>query len=356
MRNKKGLFILIAGILFFSGCASQVIQSSKNPHTLSTSLTKPGAGYFLPKGYIRVQLKPNNENKKELTINTIYEPDPDHFYALDYVPSVKSDDKVTVTLNNKSLLEKIEVESDEKSDEIIIKLIEIAKEAVKLAGTFPAAPLVGAEKIEYFDIILDPEDLLNSNETAEMKVLSDLGIKLKLVAIKVRGGEAGQPKKSATAAIKGRGNYQKGIYYRPLLPHRLTIENTINKSFTTETIYLPNRAPILVFDITRASFVKKVTNLTFTDGVLTEFEINKPSQFLAGIEIPLNLVKALVALPAEIIQLKFNISSENEKLLKQQKAEIEAKQALIEYLNQQAEENQQQQNDGNGGNGNAPDE
>jgi hypothetical protein len=89
--------------------------------------------------------------------------------------------------------------------------------------------------------------------------------------------------------------------------------------------------------ITRAAFVRKVTNLTFDSGVLTEIHIEKPSEALAFMEIPLTIAKAILSVPAELIQLKINYSSRDKELHDARKAELEAKQALLDYIKKQRE-------------------
>ena len=98
----------------------------------------------------------------------------------------------------------------------------------------------------------------------------------------------------------------------------------------TETVFLPNGAPILALDVTRAAFVKKVTRVTFEDGILTELYVNKPSEVLAFLEIPFYLVQSIVALPTELIQVKIGYSDKRTLLLQKQLEELQAWKALQE--------------------------
>ena len=125
---------------------------------------------------------------------------------------------------------------------------------------------------------------------------------------------------------------QKGIYYRPLLPYELSIINEKFAIYYQETISLPNEAPILAVDLTRGPFITKKMTLTFKNGILTQMKVDKPSEVLAAMNIPLDIVKAVVALPTELIQFKMNYSSENKKLYDALLQEIQAKDALIDYL------------------------
>ncbi|WP_422040134.1 hypothetical protein [Roseibium sp.] len=44
--------------------------------------------------------------------------------------------------------------------------------------------------------------------------------------------------------------------------------------------------------------MKKVTDLTFEDGVLTKADITKPSEILGCISIPATILKAIVGFPS----------------------------------------------------------
>ena len=98
----------------------------------------------------------------------------------------------------------------------------------------------------------------------------------------------------------------------------------------TELVFLPNGAPILALDVSRAAFVKKVTKVTFEDGILTELYVNKPSEVLAFLEIPFYLVQSIVALPTELIQVKIKYSTSQTSLYEQQLKELQALKALQE--------------------------
>ena len=62
--------------------------------------------------------------------------------------------------------------------------------------------------------------------------------------------------------------------------------------------------------------------------MLTGVTISKPSEVLAGLDIPLNVVKNIVSLPTDLIQLKFDFSKANTALIEQQVREVQAKDAL----------------------------
>jgi hypothetical protein len=122
-----------------------------------------------------------------------------------------------------------------------------------------------------------------------------------------------------------------GICYRPLMPFSVKVVDVLtNTAINQITLALPNKSPVLSIDLNRARFVQKITNLKFNDGVLTEVDIKKPSEALSLVSIPLDILTEVAKLPAELIQLKFNISTESEKLYKARINELNTRAKLLE--------------------------
>jgi len=74
--------------------------------------------------------------------------------------------------------------------------------------------------------------------------------------------------------------------------------------------------------------VKKRVDLLVSDGVLTGIEVDKPSELLAGISIPVEVLKTIASIPGEILSLRVK-GMEAEKSLTQNEAEIIKQQVEI---------------------------
>ena len=120
----------------------------------------------------------------------------------------------------------------------------------------------------------------------------------------------------------------KGVKYRPLLPYRLEIQFPDN--FFVQNIYLPNEAPIISMELTRPAFADRVTSLTFENGVLTQADLTRPSEALAFMKLPVDLVKAIAGLPLELLQFRVQNIQQYNALLQAQIDEIKNKQMLME--------------------------
>ncbi|MHB9072578.1 MAG: hypothetical protein ACYC6G_03555 [Desulfobaccales bacterium] len=326
------LGIVLCGLLVLSACSRAVLQSSVTTQPVDQNITQPDTmGYFLPKGLIRVQLKPDpvKTNDLQLTTSVRYIQDPGYFFTLKYLPMTTFDDNIDVKLTELGFLDAIVVTTTDKKREIVGKVIEIAKEIAKIT-TFPGtvAKLEAKGKVPNIDVEFDPDLFLNAERKTERRVLEDRFFKPYNIKVNLERTFPG-------------GNFtkqgptdQKGIYYRPLLPYELSVECETEAIYKNETILLPNEAPIMAIDLTRGAFIKKAMTLNFKNGILTQITVDKPSEVSAALDIPLDIAKAIVSLPTELIQFKMNYSSENKKLYDALLQEIQAKDALIDYLHE----------------------
>jgi hypothetical protein len=113
----------------------------------------------------------------------------------------------------------------------------------------------------------------------------------------------------------------RGILYRPRVPYRVHVFLkadlsrpggwTLRKS---EVIAMENIAPIIAVGVDRAFFAQRKTALVFDQGSLSNVCIYKTSELQKFAEIPLEVVKSVVALPTTIVQLRI-INTNNETAL-----------------------------------------
>lgn len=321
MRSNVVVLVLVA-LLMFSGCA--VLQSSKQPQPVYSNVPDKEAGalgYFLPKGMLRIKYDGNNFH-----VETTYIPDPNYFYTLKYKANACSADDIKISLTKNGLLKSIDVTAEDKIVEIAKKLIDIGKEVAK--ATVIPVPFALPE-LKPLDVIVDPDIFIYGDDYNKAR-RSNLENKLARYGIKL---DLTRQDIAAKTSVTQGPQCQKGVYYRPLVPYELTLTSEKDGKILfeqTELVFLPNGAPILALDVSRAAFVKKVTKVTFEDGILTELYVNKPSEVLAFLEIPFYLVQSIVALPTELIQVKIKYSTSQTSLYEQQLKELQALKALQE--------------------------
>jgi hypothetical protein len=117
-----------------------------------------------------------------------------------------------------------------------------------------------------------------------------------------------------------------GVYYRPVSPVKVTL--TQDRQVTEQILLLPNQGALITLPITRNAFVKKVTKIEFEHGLLKKVTLNKPSEVRGAVSLPIEIGKALVAIPAELIQLKINRAEDEQTLLAAEKRRLAAEEQL----------------------------
>lgn len=340
------ILLMSVSVLSFTGCSS-VIQSKKEPANNTT-----GFFYCIPKGIIQLKFMPTDGKDKQplLQVMTRYVPDPGLRFNLYYNRNIAYDDNINVLVSKEGLLKSIDVSTEDKTKDVIVTVVEIAKEIARFFIAFPGGPLKEADisRIKYFDIAFEPGNFIVDGKEEPKPQITETGENLEDYGIeKLRVIRMFDSSKVKTADADT-GNKHDGVFYKPLLPYKLSFDHTVTLASTqkegqstAETkysnhydliVFLPDESPIVAVDVDRAFFVKKVTKLAFSDGVLESVQIAKPSELLATAHLPLDIVESITSIPSEIVQLKINYSSDNEKLYEAQKKEIDAKNALIETL------------------------
>jgi hypothetical protein len=85
------------------------------------------------------------------------------------------------------------------------------------------------------------------------------------------------------------------IYFRALRMYRMNVH--LSETASVQFLFsAPDQDATYAIPMNRKAFVKFDVKLTFDHGVLTKFESNDPSQALAVLQIPANLIKDILGL------------------------------------------------------------
>jgi hypothetical protein len=122
-----------------------------------------------------------------------------------------------------------------------------------------------------------------------------------------------------------------GVLYRPNKTFKLVIlrrpdpgGKAVWQLYQTKRLDMPNVSPVLSVGVDRAVFATRKTTLNFNKGVLTDVAINKGSELVGFVSIPLALAKAIVDVPGQIVTLRITDTNNQTQLLAAQTQLIEA--------------------------------
>ncbi len=258
------------------------------------------------------------ESKKyyDIRLSEILIPDPDYIYTLKLKHQPQAADTFGLTVStNTGFLMSLNVTNDDRTGAIIETIADTAIEVYKLAhGGFLAKNFDGKEK--KFEV---PQKIYIEFDPANTSEVDSLNKRLGDIAqIHITPPEIHGVSFTNTAII----NDKNGVFYRPKQPYILELTN--DYEITRKVILIPNKAPILSINLKRAPFVKQTSQITFVDGFPTQLNIDRPSELEAIVKVPYNIVKSVATIPTNLIQLKIDYSSANQRLYDAQKKEIDS--------------------------------
>ncbi|MGE3906354.1 MAG: hypothetical protein AB7F36_10400 [Reyranellaceae bacterium] len=394
-----------------ASCTSPMQETASLSETYLTTASGnqtavAGLPYFLPKTVLPIkiagdfQILPSKAKTEEkdrkpqdyeyvLTVE-IMAPrqiaDPNGLLLLRYNAEFATDDEFRLGVSSAGLLSNAKSTSDDRSADVVLKLAELAKEAIKLPTAFARTKLIDQapavdqtpdeRRIACFKLLrkFTIEDALSISDDSATSKLVDLNSRIIAAMQKdpsatpsiAPAGErplSGFSLSSFSGAMDGgapkiptRNNADigahGGVQFRLMAPRQASVSLTTSgiafqpadrspKSTCTLQgeeirrdaipVLAADPARTFVVDTSRAIFVKKRVDLLVTDGVLTGIEVDKPSELLAIVSLPVDLLKAIVSIPAELLTIKVN-NAEGEKKLTA--AEVELLKLQIDLLKQ----------------------
>ena len=133
-----------------------------------------------------------------------------------------------------------------------------------------------------------------------------------------------------------------GVFFRPRASYRLSIYTKddpdgrgVWRLGRIVNLSMENIMPIVSVGVGRAVFATRRTGLVFDDGTLTNVCISKGSEIEGAIQIPLEVIYGIIALPSEMILATINDATTTRDLLVAQRRLVDAQNLYIKYLNRE---------------------
>lgn len=273
-------------------------------------------------------------------------PDPKYLYRLRSRMSAYSDATLVVQTDGKQLLQSVSATAKDQSGAIAAQLAELIKAGARAATVFGELKMVqriravtmdGIDQPAKADPHAYPEVTLTATldfgaggfaeRTAFAKSLELPAQRFgrgTQVNLQVTPPEIVASQNASSSTQVGSNDCNIGVCYRPVLPYRIKLIGTMRGSVTWATssviALLPNDAPLLSIDLHTTKFVERKGTLTFANGVLTKVDIAKPSEALAAVTLPVTVLNTLASIPAELLTLRINLTTQEKSLLEGQAA------------------------------------
>ena len=374
-----GLF----GALASCGVVESNLIEDHGPY--GSSCDSDAGFYYLPKTLIRVEVKRSTALDKsnkatgdpwhEISVQRLRVPDKRFAYCLDYLARINSDDIVQIKKYPKTnLLSVVTTDVLDQSRFIIESLIKTL--FVGISGNPAYSFDTNAQRTflnnnngeaTVFRAEFDPFDPRESSVINH--ALNDFGFCLVLDNYTFDPDHAtinrycDKPKRVQAASHMETPDYKysyndehhtgrsrsatearqvvRGIFYRPRIPYNYYLFIKKNPKVSggwqlrsTAPVPMENVAPIVSVGLERALFTQRRTSLVFDEGMLGPVCVFKKSELLEAVQIPLVIVKSIVALPANVIMVRIDQANNKAALVKAQDELIKTQIRAIELERQ----------------------
>lgn len=339
-------------LTMLSGCGRVVETSGLVPGPMGYGPTCHSSlgSYYLPRGLLRIKAQAGATSiaSAGLEADVTMVADRDQPFCLDYLSSPTSDDLIVVKRDPKGLLVGVTSEVEDKTPAIANALIETAEAAVIAAARAAALEAAGAG--DRLDVEFDPfvwQELLTVNRAlkrfgfclyVEGRTFPIDGLDPAAIVTAGRQWCALEnppvfiPPGDEFAALPVAPEVMRtGILYRPNIAHKIVVLRKSDPTgrrpwqiYQTKRVEMPNVSPILSIGVERAMFATRKTTLAFNRGVLTDVTIDKGSEVAGFVSIPLNVARAVVRVPGEILTLRITDTSNRIALINAQIGLIKA--------------------------------
>jgi len=295
-------------------------------------------GYSLPKGLVGLKITQVGQVYQLRTTSVKLQPDPKHQYFFKYQPSAFTDDDITLEFSPDGYLKRICTIIDDQTDEFINK---VADFGANLAETLTGVSTRSLEERVIAEVEVDPFDAKAMEQLNGYLKQIDQSLNLTARMLGENGDDVEEVSSSA----------QSGVYFKPLGTCELTLGSQAGEFSAEARIPHPHQLGFVA--IPQAAWVKTTFTMTFDEaGVPNKIEVKKPSSAMALIEVPINLLKAIVSIPSQLIQLRVNLQNDRRNALTAQLDADKQMKALQEQLSAYRQEQQATQTRSLNGGGN----
>ncbi|HEY1544323.1 MAG TPA: hypothetical protein VGG01_18130 [Xanthobacteraceae bacterium] len=304
--------------------------------------------YYLPRGLLRLNVIASAADKAttitsgglDATINMVA--DRAQAFCLDYLSLPTAQDIITVQRGSNGLLQSITSDVTDETPAIVQTLAATSENLAIAAAR--SGELTAASAGESIDVEFDPFVWAELIEVKRALRRFGFCIYVEGYSFPTRGlGPAEALKAGREWCSRARvpepvdpsmffstlpvppEAMGHGVLYRPNAVHKVVILRKPDPFgpgpwtlYQVKRVELPNVSPILSIGVERALFARRKTAINFQNGILTDVSIDKGSELVGFVSIPLSVAKAIVDVPGQILTIRYNDTNNQIALLNAQ--------------------------------------
>ena len=369
-------WILLCTVAFLVACSQMIESGSISREQKGASCASGSVAYHLPRRKVEFlveELRKTEPNRYTLTVSETLTPAGhlDARYCLRYASNAFSTEQIGVEVSKEGLLNRVYSDARDGTKDITLKLVEAATDLVASqrakSDQLGVASTRRTDEVSTYQVRHVATYTVDPFDQAAMEAINEALWKygycvhlddtddLYVPAWSVAQCQTGADEPVRTDVGPGPvtpitptppaawQDAHWGVLYRPNLTHRLIVRHRTDPQKITpwdldqvHILEMPNGAPVFSVDVRRAIFADRQTTLTFDHGVLSDVTITKGSELNALADIPLQVAQFIVSIPAQVLQLRINRTSNAQEVIK-------ANQQLLETYRQITEKKEKQE-------------
>jgi len=333
------LFLIIG--LLVSSCS--VVRTDISNHKYKKGMVY----YYLPESLIKITstvkvevlynasdstlTDTNRIIEQKFVITTENIADTRELLVLNYKPNVLMSDYLKFQVSDKGLLESTTVKTDDRTAAIIAKLANAPEQILRI----DVNAVRGSNKfvkIKEFslDFVVKASDIFGKEKTIDWPILlanefiEDEYKTLKgSFQLKILNQE--KELRDIKSITNNSNDYVDGVLTRPILNTTLQISSnsvTGHLQNLEMLIGIVDHNRLINIPIKRTAFVKRENEVIIVEGLVKSNEITNPSSVEGFISIPIDVAKAIVSIPGQLVTFKYDNTN--------RKKELEAAKLLLE--------------------------
>ena len=264
-------------------------------------------------------------------------PDLKERFALTYNNNPFFYDRYCILTTPNGLLSSVEYATEDKTPNIVLALSELGRKlGTGFAGSPQPADADSTEPLTSATVTFNPFDSEDSDAAAQV-INNTFGRhiingpkgneRVNKVDVRFDFPELRHFRRHQDSS-KCRGD--KGLCFRTKVKTPMRMWDGVARAYTASILVdVVNPYYVGHFDLDRAFMVEKVVRLAFDNGALNQVIMRKPSEVLQTVKLPLAVVDAILAVPANFISKATGNTQAINDSLQAQRAEIDALQAQL---------------------------
>jgi hypothetical protein len=306
--------------------------------------------YYLPEGWISLRVTATLQIERNIADNSVMDvkvvqmgfspevhikPDNKAIVSLTYKGNWFSNDELLVVTSSSALLENVKSISEDRMSYITGQVVKAASpEDNRGFKTISGENNISGTSVTELTEVTGLFSI-TSNELAEHKILKTWKIQVGgLHHDAVNTADASFTLENERPLVRrdiSTGKYN-GLLTRPLVAQQWKLVNADAPVFIC---LIPDTGSLIKVPVRRSFFVKKQQLPKFQQGLLVEQSINKPSEMEGLISVPVNILKAIVSIPAQLLQFKINRVNQETAYEKALVAALKAKEELKDAVHKE---------------------